>query len=272
MAATNHNLEELLAWYVEAGIDVALRDEPVNHFRLISAGEERQSALRPPAAEIATISAPAAIPKPAPTGDVIESAKAAAAGADSLIALKTVVETFEGCALKATARSTFFSDGNPQAKIMIIGEAPGRDEDEQGLPFVGRSGQLLNQMLKTIGLDRETVYITNVLPWRPPGNRTPTPAETAICRPFLNRHIELVEPDVLVLIGGSAAKTMLDTQKGIMSMRGRITRIHIAGQNIPTLPMLHPAYLLRQPGHKRLAWADLLKLQAHLAEIITSDD
>ena len=206
-----------------------------------------------------------------PDAGVVERARELATGAADLAALKAVVESFDGCNLKFTARSTVFADGNPQARIMLIGEAPGRDEDEQGLPFVGRSGQLLDKMLAAIGLDRTKVYITNVLPWRPPGNRTPTSAETDICLPFVERHIELVAPDLLVFVGGSSAKTMLRTTTGIMSLRGKWQQVSIGGREIPAMPCLHPAYLLRTPNHKALAWRDLLAIQAKLTELAAAD-
>src|SRR5690606_41650696 len=158
-----------------------------------------------------------------------------------------------------------FADGNPQANVMFVGEAPGRDEDLEGKPFVGRSGQLLDRMLSAIGLDRSSAYISNVIPWRPPGNRAPTPQETEICRPFIERHIELVKPKVLVHLGGASAKTLLNTTEGILRLRGN-WRIYsgAAGLEIPAMPTLHPAYLLRTPAHKRLAWRDFLEVKMKL--------
>ncbi len=203
-----------------------------------------------------------------PTDEVARSAAELAAACSTLEELRDAIAGFDGCNLKATARSTVFADGNPQARLMIVGEAPGRDEDEQGLPFVGKSGQLLDRMLAAIGLDRTGVYIANVIPWRPPGNRTPTPAEVSICKPFIDRQIELAAPDLLMLVGGSAAKAMLNTSKGIMSLRGGWTACAIGNRSIPVMPTLHPAYLLRQPAHKRLAWSDLLAIKARLAEPI----
>ena len=160
-----------------------------------------------------------------------------------------------------------FADGNPTADIMLIGEAPGRDEDLQGLPFVGRSGQLLDKMLAAIKLDRSKVYIANTVPWRPPGNRTPTPAEIATCRPFLHRQIELVSPKIIMTLGAPAAQTMFETKTPISRMRGRWRDLAVAGLTIAALPTLHPAYLLRQPAQKQFAWRDLLSLRSKIDEI-----
>jgi DNA polymerase len=199
-----------------------------------------------------------------PGDEAVQGARELSAGAGSLAELRDAMARFEGCNLRLTAKSLVFADGNPNARVMLVGEAPGRDEDEQGLPFVGKSGQLLDRMLGAIGLDRTKVYITNVIAWRPPGNRTPTPQETEICRPFIERHIELAKPEILVLMGGPATKTLLNTTLGITQIRGRWTSVKIGGRDIETLPMLHPAYLLRQPAQKKLAWQDLLKLKARL--------
>ena len=202
-----------------------------------------------------------------PDDKAVQNARELAASAADLHALRDAMAGFEGCNLRLTAKNMVFADGNPAASIMAVGEAPGRDEDLQGLPFVGRSGQLLDRMLAAIGLDRDTVYIANVIAWRPPGNRTPTPQETEICRPFIERHIELVAPKILLPLGGSSAKTLLKTNDGIMRLRGKWTRYIVGETEIDALPMLHPAYLLRQPGHKRLAWQDLLKLKKRMNEL-----
>lgn len=303
MNPTSPEWAEVLAWYAEAGIDVALDDKPINRFEQSKKAADAvksaatKAAARTPAAGVRSPSSagpsPSSQPSPPsphsphsppspqsppqrhpaaqmeraiPDAGVVERARKLAADSDDLAALKAAVESFDGCNLKFTARSTVFADGNPQARIMLIGEAPGRDEDEQGLPFVGRSGQLLDKMLAAIGLDRTSVYITNVLPWRPPGNRTPTSAETDICLPFVERHIELAAPDLLVFVGGSSAKTMLRTTTGIMSLRGKWQQVTIGERDIPAMPCLHPAYLLRTPNHKALAWRDLLAIKAKLAE------
>ncbi len=175
------------------------------------------------------------------------------------------MQAFEGCNLKFTAKQLVFADGNPEADLMLVGEAPGRDEDIEGLPFVGRSGQLLDRILAAIGRDRKSAYIANVIPWRPPGNRTPTPHETEICRPFIERQIELANPKVLVTLGGPSAKTLLHATDGILRLRGN-WKVHRtpSGAEIPTMPTLHPAYLFRNPAHKKLAWRDFLEIKKRL--------
>ena len=253
------SLRELLAFYVEAGVDCALMDEPVN--RLSDETTPAPVAEKPVHAPLLRASE---MPKPAIRADVapapdvaIAAAREAAATAPDLAALRALMEGFEGCALKATATQMVFADGNPQAKIMLVGEAPGRDEDIEGLPFVGRSGKLLNLMLAAIGLDRTKVYIANVIPWRPPGNRTPTPQETQTCLPFIRRQIELVNPDVLVTLGNPSTQTLFATSEGIMKTRGRWRDYETGTRTIKALATFHPAYLLRQPSSKRLAWLDL---------------
>jgi len=191
-------------------------------------------------------------------------ARAAAASANSLADLRDRLEAFEGCGLKATAKNLCLFRGSEAARVMIIGEAPGRDEDQDGRPFVGRAGQLLDKMLAAIGLGEPDVHITNVVYWRPPGNRTPTPLEVEVCRPFLDRQIELVRPDVVLSLGGPAAKALLDTSSGIMKVRGKWQDIEASGRQIKIMPTLHPAYLLRTPAAKRLAWRDLLAVKAVL--------
>ena len=187
----------------------------------------------------------------------IALAREAARTAPSLEVLRDLLEQFDGCALKSTATRLVFSDGNPQARIMFVGEAPGREEDIEGRPFVGRSGQLLDRMIGAIGLDRSTVYIANVIPWRPPGNRTPTPQETQICLPFIQRQIELVSPDVLVTLGNPSTQALLSTRDGIMKTRGRWLDYDTGTRKIRALATFHPAYLLRSPSYKKLAWQDL---------------
>lgn len=267
-----------MEWYVEAGVDMLLEDAPIDRFSEI-APEPRKK----PAQTLQTQSAPSPAERLAqkqenkprsrpataqqatmPDGAAVENAKALAQKIQTLDDLKQAMTTFDGCNLKRTAKSLVFADGNPQAKLMLIGEAPGRDEDIQGLPFVGRTGQLLDKMLGAIGLDRESVYITNVIPWRPPGNRTPTPQETEICRPFIERHIELINPDCILILGGSSAKTLMKTSDGIMKLRGKWGEITTADKSFKVLPTLHPTYLLKQPTHKRLAWQDLLSLKQSL--------
>jgi|KBSMisStaDraftv2_1062788.scaffolds.fasta_scaffold34434_4 uracil-DNA glycosylase family 4 len=179
---------------------------------------------------------------------------------NSLTELKAALEAFEGCALKQFANTTVFADGNSEARILFIGEAPGYEEDKSGLPFVGRAGKLLDKMLAAIGLDRTSVYIINVLPWRPPDNRNPDLAEVAKCIPFLRRHIELHAPELMVLLGGSPTRHILGKTDGILQSRGKWLQYHVAGRMVPVMPTLHPAYLLRQPAHKKQAWRDLLAI------------
>ena len=196
-----------------------------------------------------------------------ETARAVAARCRTLDELRDALAAFEGCALRNTAKNLVFADGNPKARVMLVGEAPGKDEDIQGLPFVGVSGKLLDRMLASIGLDRTSVYIANTLPWRPPGNRPPTAIEQAICMPFIERQIELSAAEILVLVGGVSAKLMLAADTGIMRLRGRWSTYKTQTREMPALPILHPAYLLRQPAQKRLAWRDLISLKARIDEL-----
>jgi DNA polymerase len=198
------------------------------------------------------------------------AARGLAREAPDLEVLRNVLSTFDGCPLKKTAKNLCFARGDANARLMLIGEAPGRDEDLQGEPFVGRAGRLLDRMLAAIGIDPREAYITNVVYWRPPGNRTPTPQEVQACQPFLERQIELVAPDVLVLLGGAAAKQVLATDTGIMRLRGKWKSYNAGGRTIRTMATLHPAYLLRSPAAKRQAWRDLLMVKAALAEASAS--
>jgi uracil-DNA glycosylase family 4 len=252
---------QLLAFYLEAGVDCALMDEPVNRLLDEDIGLHAPAETAPKRPPLTGM--PAAAPRPAPTKtevapDVaVAAARAAARTAPTLEALRGMLESFDGCALKGTATRLVFADGNPRARIMFVGEAPGRDEDIEGLPFVGRSGKLLDLMLKAIGLDRTTAYIANVIPWRPPGNRTPTPQETQICLPFIQRQIELVNPDILVTLGNPSTQTLLRTRDGIMKSRGRWAEYDTGTRKIRAIATFHPAYLLRSPSYKRLTWMDL---------------
>jgi len=194
------------------------------------------------------------------------AARIAAASAASLEDLGRLLSGFEGCGLKATAKSLCLYRGAARARTMIIGEAPGREEDISGRPFVGPAGQLLDKMLAAIGLAEGDVHITNTVYWRPPGNRTPTPQEVLVCRPFLDRQIELVAPDVIVTLGGPATKSILDVADGIMRVRGKWRTLTHAGRSIKVMATLHPAYLLRTPAAKRMAWRDLLAIEAELGE------
>jgi uracil-DNA glycosylase len=256
-------VQQLLAFYLEAGVDCALTDEPVNRLA------DPDVAPAPSKTELREVVVPRTLmqqqaPVPAPRADVmiapevaINSAREAARTAPTLEALRALLENFDGCALKHTATRLVFADGNPQARIMFVGEAPGRDEDIEGLPFVGRSGKLLDRMIAAIGLDRSKAYIANVIPWRPPGNRTPTPQETQICLPFIQRQIELVNPDVLVTLGNPSTQTLLSTREGIMKTRGKWFDYDTGTRTIRAIATFHPAYLLRSPSYKRMSWLDL---------------
>jgi DNA polymerase len=194
----------------------------------------------------------------------VTSAREAAKTAATLDELRETLLRFDGCALKTTAKQLVFADGNPRSKVMLVGEAPGAEEDREGLPFVGRSGKLLDQMLRAIGLDRTSVYIANIVPWRPPGNRTPTPQESAICLPFIKRQIELADPDILVCLGKPSMQTLLGIKEGIRSVRGRWYDFDTGTRTIKALVTFHPAYLLRSPLEKRHAWRDMLALRKAL--------
>lgn len=247
-----HAALALLEWQVELGVTEAIGDAPVDRYALAD------TAPRPDRTGAATPAAPQVVPKT----DPVQEARKAAAGATALPSLRQALADFDHCELKKGARNLVFADGVPGSRVMIIGEAPGRDEDREGRPFVGRAGQLLDRMLAAIGLDRQkNVYITNVLPWRPPQNRDPLPVEIGMMKPFLERHVALAQPQVLVLMGNISCDAVLG-KRGITRLRGQWTQ----AMNLPVMPMFHPAYLLRQPQVKRQAWADLLELKAKLRE------
>jgi DNA polymerase len=256
----------LLRWYVEMGADEAIGEIPVDRTRPPPPRPAPPPVASRPAAAPERHTAPPLPVRAAAPGPLVASAAAIAEAATSLAELERAVAAFEGCALRQTATNTVFADGNPAASLMLIGEAPGGEEDRLGKPFVGRSGQLLDRMLATIGIDRSTAYITNVLYWRPPGNRKPTPAEIAACLPFVLRHIALVRPAVLVLCGGTAASTLLAANEGITKLRGRWFDLAIPGFEAPvkTIATYHPSYLLRTPERKRESWRDLLTIQEEL--------
>jgi uracil-DNA glycosylase family 4 len=272
------SLAQLLAFYLEAGVDCALMDEPVNRLADMDTAPAR-AAVEPVAEDTPKRPTLASMQPGVPARPVmpakievapevaIAAARDAARTAPTLAALRALMETFEGCALKSTATQLVFADGNPQARIMFVGEAPGRDEDIEGLPFVGRSGKLLDKMMAAIGLDRTQAYIANVIAWRPPGNRTPTPQETQICLPFIQRHIELVNPDILVTLGNPSTQTLLQTKDGIMKSRGRWVDYDTGTRTIRAIASFHPAYLLRSPGYKRMAWVDLRAIAGALAAL-----
>ncbi len=258
------NALSLLQWSCEMGADEAVSEHPANWFAW---AEQMTSSPAPPAAR--TPAAPTAARHAAPAQPAEKDLPLQSKGEDPATAatledLRAMLARFEGCALKKTAKSLCFARGNPAARLMLIGEAPGRDEDLQGLPFVGKAGQLLDRMLAAIGLSEETAYITNIVYWRPPGNRTPTPQEAEACRPFLNRQIALADPEIIMLLGGAAAKCMLDTPEGILRLRGTWHEIFLGGKMRRVIATLHPAYLLRNPIAKRLAWRDLLAVKAAL--------
>lgn len=273
-----------LNWLVEAGADEAIGNEPVDRFRT---SPPPGDGLKNPAPKREDLRerAPDSVPKfplrisplpadtarkgPSPVAtDNIGRAQELAKAATTLAELKAALEAFDGCALKKTATTTVFADGTPSHRIMLIGEAPGGEEDRQGLPFVGRAGQLLDRMLASIGLSRKTnAYITNVINWRPPGNRDPSPEEAAMCLPFLRRHIELVNPGILILLGAVSARHVMGNREGIMKLRGRWLEYYVNGQMIPVMPTLHPAYLLRQPSHKKLAWRDLQAIESKIESL-----
>jgi DNA polymerase len=262
--------QEILAFYVEAGVDCAIGEEPVN--RLADDAPPPMEIAAAPRVERPLPTPPPAAARPAPMAGAVApppeaaimSAREAASSAKTLDDLRALLENFDGCALKFTASRLVFADGNPQSRLMFVGEAPGRDEDLAGLPFVGRSGQLLDRMIGAIGFDRTKVYIANIIPWRPPGNRTPTPQETQICLPFIRRQIELVNPDVLVCLGNPSTQGILDTREGIMRTRGRWRDYDTGTRVIKAMPTFHPAYLLRSPIYKKHAWQDLRAIKATL--------
>jgi DNA polymerase len=282
-------LRTALLWQAEAGIDEAIGEVPVDRFASSAEQAKAQSALvaaaqpagpgpshTPGRMPTPGIGGPLPVAAPAmPSNEwAVQTASRMAAAANNLAELKAAVDAFEECPLKKTATNTVFADGNPAARVMFVGEAPGADEDRQGKPFVGVSGQLLDRMLAAIGLDRHAedvasaFYITNIVFWRPPGNRNPTTNEIAACLPFLERHIELVQPDILVALGGPSAKTLLGRAEGITRLRGQwhpYSAPRLAAP-IDAMALFHPAYLLRSPAHKREAWRDLLAIRDRLRQ------
>jgi DNA polymerase len=267
-----------LEWYCDMGAAALVGERPADRF----GSEQAAPAPRPAGRSTAGSAGPGDRPLAAPAGRaaaarpavepalqtaaaVAQSAREIAAACASLAELEAALAAFDGCGLKETALSLCFADGNPKARVMLIGEAPGAEEDRQGKPFVGASGKLLDRMLATIGLDRGSVYITNVIYWRPPGNRAPTQAEMAACQPFLERQIALLQPDLIVFVGGIAARALLGVSEGVTKLRGRrFTYVTPDGASIPAMVMFHPAYLLRQPAQKRLAWRDLLAIRSQI--------
>lgn len=290
-------MEALLEFYVASGVDAVLDEDPQDRFaesaaqvatRLSqktelshkqaesTAAVPQSQSFEPPTPppqketqkhpSARSGSPPPQTTAPVPDRDAVMAAREQAGAAQSLQDLEAILARFEGCNLKRTAKNLCFSDGNPDGPVMLIGEAPGREEDIQGKPFVGRSGQLLDRMLSAIGLDREQVYVANVVPWRPPGNRTPSPQETEICKPFIERQIALADPDFLIFLGGASAKQLIGVKEGILRLRGKWKTYDAGAKQIPCMATLHPAYLLRQPQQKRLAWLDLLSLKQALID------
>jgi len=295
MSSAAKHARELISFYLDAGVDALVREEPIDRFADVAqspalslgsplageAGAKRREggdggspAMRKGPSSLPlkgggngmTGSPGAGIAAAPPSPEVaVMAARAAAQSAKSLDELRALLEAFEGCMLRATATQLVFADGNPAARVMFVGEAPGRDEDIAGLPFVGRSGKLLDRMIEAIGLDRTQVYIANIVPWRPPGNRTPTPHESAICLPFIRRQIELADPDILVCLGQPSTQTLLETKEGITRTRGRWLKFDTGSREIRALATYHPAFLLRSPLQKRLAWRDFLAIKKALA-------
>ncbi|MCQ2735475.1 MAG: uracil-DNA glycosylase [Alphaproteobacteria bacterium] len=265
------NAQNILSWYITAGIETICGDEPYNALQKNETSENvGQTINMPKTVENIgkTNVRPATTLLAQENSAACANAKELCTKAQTLEDLKAIMENFTGCSLKFSANSTVFGSGNPQAEIMLIGEAPGADEDRMGEPFVGRSGQLLNKMLAAISVKREDCYITNVLPWRPPGNRTPTDAETAVCLPFLHRQIELIKPKIIFLLGASAANAVLGKADSISDMRGHFIEYTLPnGDSIPTLAGYHPAFLLRSPAQKAKAWSDLMRLQRKLEDL-----
>jgi len=273
MNSAAKSVRELVDFYLDAGVGTLVGEEAVDRFAEEAVPPPQPAAVRDPSSSLPRLAvesdaagptAPSVAPVPAAPQTAIMAARDAAKSAQNLDDLRALLEIFEGCMLRATATQLVFAAGNPEARVMFVGEAPGRDEDISGIPFVGRSGQLLDRMMTAIGLDRTSAYIANVVPWRPPGNRTPTPQETAICLPFIRRQIELADPDILVCLGQPATQTLLGTKEGITKTRGRWFKYDTGSREIRALATYHPAFLLRSPLQKRLAWRDFLALKKAL--------
>ncbi len=259
---------DILTFYVENGADAVIGEVPVDRFADPADSPATPVAPRPvretQAREPARAAPPAQAAPPAPD-EAVMAARQAAKTAASLEELRAILDRFEGCGLRATAKQLVFADGNPKARVMFVGEAPGKEEDLEGLPFIGPSGQLLNLMLAAIGLDRTKVYIANIIPWRPPGNRDPSTHETQTCLPFIQRHIELVDPDILVCLGKPSMGALLGITDGIKRARGKWVSYSTGTRDIRGMAVFHPAYLLRNPIEKRMAWRDMLAVKKALA-------
>lgn len=257
--------QELLGFYQEAGVDVPLSDKPINRFEQSATAKQIMAETEVKPRQVIS-KTPTQPPKPRLSTEAqVATARELAQGAHNLEELFSALQSFNGCTLKLTAKNTCFADGKAGSKLMLVGEAPGREEDLQGIPFVGRSGQLLNRILAAIGLSRDAVYIANTIPWRPPGNRTPTPMETELCRPFIERQIELANPRILVALGGPAMQVLSGVKDGIIRSRGKWLSHKLQnGGALPLMPTFHPAYLLRTPSQKKLVWSDFLEIRKAL--------
>lgn len=254
---------DIMNWYILCGIEDICSDTPCNVLLPKKNSPQEKNIVLPQG----KVNRPATTLLAQENGAACHNARELCRQAQTLDDLRALLESFDGCSLKFSANSTVFGYGNPKAEVMFIGEAPGADEDRQGEPFVGRSGHLLNKMIAAVGLRREDCYITNILPWRPPGNRTPTDAEVAVCMPFLKRQIELISPKIIFLLGASAANAVLDNADSISNLRGHIIDYRMDnGQIIPTLSSYHPAFLLRSSVQKSKAWSDFLRLRRKLNE------
>ena len=295
MSSAAKHARELISFYLDAGVDALVGEEPIDRFAGVAqppavslgsplageAGAKRREGgdggspavrkgpsslpLKGGGSSMTGLPGGGIAAAPSSPEVAVMAARAAAQSAKTLDELRALLEAFEGCMLRATATQLVFAAGNPAARVMFVGEAPGRDEDIAGLPFVGRSGKLLDRMIEAIGLDRSQVYIANIVPWRPPGNRTPTPHESAICLPFIRRQIELADPDILVCLGQPSTQTLLETKEGITRTRGRWLKFDTGSREIRALATYHPAFLLRSPLQKRLAWRDFLAIKKALA-------
>lgn len=266
----NLSTTQILRWQLDAGVDETIGDEPLDHFAQVPQSAPPLSPSSP--RQTTAIDRPVQANANSSAEKILQDACAIAGRANSLDELKQALQNFDGCALKKTATNLVFGDGNPNANIVLIGEGPGAEEDRQGVPFVGPSGQLLDKMLASIGLDRDAVYISNTVFWRPPGNRTPTLGETALCLPFVERLMELIDPEILVTLGGPAAKAMLAETAGVGRLRGKWYTYLTPKLSRPVqaTALFHPAYLLRSPNHKREAWHDLLMIKDKLDQLATS--
>jgi len=261
------NTRTLLDWYINAGVEETIGENPINHLSESTVDNSSLSTKR----DEATAQQPTTPSRSAATNlqtrqETLNTAQEIASSTSTIEELKTAFQSFDGCPLKDTAMNFVFGDGNLGARIMLIGEAPGAAEDRQGVPFVGPAGKMLDLMLNAIELDRSNTYITNIIPWRPPGNRNPTDVEINSCLPFVEKHIAIVAPEIIIFLGGIAAKALLRRQEGIMRLRGKWIpyQSSLGIPEIPARALLHPAFLIRQPAQKRETWADLLEIRKHL--------